>query len=212
MIKDKKPFFCKSMQSLLPDLRIYAYNLCKNDIQADDLVQQACMKAWEARDTFKPGANFRKWLFRILRNEYFQILRRSWRNVEYCPVKHELLLAYDNPCESTSDLRSVMAVLKELPRAQYEAIILVMLGGFTYEEAGYILECSAGTLKSRVSRGRERAMTQLNTVSLKPAQKAAANDIKTSVLAEISAIIEAILQAAGYTLKADLPRLSNQLA
>ena len=50
--------------------------------RADDLVQETLTKAWAHRDSFQPGSNMRAWLFTILRNEYYSVLRKRRREVE----------------------------------------------------------------------------------------------------------------------------------
>ena len=65
--------FSDDLETHLPDLRAYARVLCGDVVRADDIVQNACLKAWENRASFDPqkGA-LRGWLFRIVRNEFFQ--------------------------------------------------------------------------------------------------------------------------------------------
>lgn len=147
--------FADAIEALIPEMRAFARSLCKDAALADDLVQDACLKAWGARDRFRPGAAARPWLFRILRNEYYQHARRSWRNVQAEDGEMEQALVCAENAEAMCDLRLVADDIQALPDGQREAMILVVAGGFTYEEAGEICDCSAGTVKSRVSRARE---------------------------------------------------------
>ena len=155
-----------AIEQLIPELRQYARNLCKDAVLADDLVQEACLKAWSARDTFRPGTAARPWLFRILRNEYYQIKRRNWRNVEYDQDKAESSLIALTDLEVSFDLKILKHLIAQLPQGQYEALLLVVAAGFTHDEAGEICGCSAGTIKSRVSRGRVALKELYNTNDL----------------------------------------------
>lgn len=192
--KEAELTIADAIETLLPELRAYAKRLCKDDTLADDLVQDTCMKAWSARQTFRSGSEARPWLFRILRNEYYQITRRSWRSVTYDQEKAEQTLVASTDLESASDLRVMKSMLEQLPTNQYEAMLLVVAGGFTYDEVGAILGCSAGTVKSRVSRGREalhHLMTQNgsgNTVL--PRETVNDGCVMTSIVADIARIVE----------------------
>src|SRR3954463_14696775 len=67
--------------SLIPQLRAFATVLCRNRELAEDLAQEALVKAWRAQNSFEPGSNLKAWLFTILRNEFMTNQRRSWRQV-----------------------------------------------------------------------------------------------------------------------------------
>lgn len=74
------PDFATLIAASLPDMRNYARKLCAgDDALADDCVQDACMRALEARGQFDPSRPFRPWVFTIVRNAYLQRARRSWR-------------------------------------------------------------------------------------------------------------------------------------
>lgn len=62
--------FRRQLQDIIPSLRAFARGLCGNRELADDLAQEAMMRAWAARDSFEPGTNFRAWIFMILRNHF----------------------------------------------------------------------------------------------------------------------------------------------
>nr|WP_290916279.1 RNA polymerase sigma factor [Hyphomonas sp. 34-62-18] len=150
-----KGSFVDQLEAMVPQMRVFARRLCRNDDLADDIVQEACLKAWAARDRFIAGAPMRPWLFRIIRNAHIQHWRKAWRCAYLDPSDAEAcLIAPDNP-EWTSDFQAMQQALQHLPIKQREAIVAVLAVGFSYEEAGQLLGCSEGTIKSRVSRGRE---------------------------------------------------------
>ena len=150
--------FADELERLLPELRAFARSLCRNRDLADDLVQETCLNAWGAIDRFQDGAAMRPWLFRILRNEFYQHTRRAWRSTELEPEQAERMLMANESLEVRSDFRVLQAAIDSLPQAQRDAIILVAAAGFTYDEAGLICDCSAGTIKSRVSRARDAVL------------------------------------------------------
>src|SRR3546814_4845172 len=80
-IKRSKPdaAFRDELLAALPHLRAFARGLSGRADFADDLVQEAAIKAWTARDRYTPGTNMRAWTFAILRNHYLSELRRPKR-------------------------------------------------------------------------------------------------------------------------------------
>jgi RNA polymerase sigma factor (sigma-70 family) len=65
----------------IPNMRAFAISLCGNRDRADDLVQEALVKAWNHLDSFEQGTNLKAWLFTILRNAYFSELRKTKREI-----------------------------------------------------------------------------------------------------------------------------------
>lgn len=153
--------FVDELERLIPELRAFARSLCRERELADDLVQNTCLKAWQAVDSFEPGAPMRPWLFRILRNEFYQYSRRSWRSTTLDQDVAENTLVATVGLDAQIDFRVLQAAMSDLPDVQREALILVVAAGYTYEEAGEICNCSAGTIKSRVSRAREAVIYKM---------------------------------------------------
>ena len=146
--------FKRELVGLIPHLRAFARTLCGDPAAADDLAQDAMMKAWDARTSFQPGTNMKAWTFMILRNQFYSEKRRSWRQTQLDQEAAErTLLATDDPTAPIA-LDELRQALSSLPDEQREALILVGAGGFAYEEAAEICQCAVGTVKSRVSRAR----------------------------------------------------------
>lgn len=142
--------------ALAPDLRAFARTFHRDPARADDLVQEAILKAWTNLDKFKPGTNLRAWLFTILRNTFLSEMRKRKREVEDADGALVAGLAEKPRQESALELQDFRDALNLLPDDQREAIILVGAAGFSYEEASAICGCAPGTVKSRVSRARKR--------------------------------------------------------
>jgi RNA polymerase sigma-70 factor (ECF subfamily) len=146
--------FKAELVGLIPHLRAFARSLTGDATAADDLAQDAMLKAWDARASYQMGTNMKAWTFMILRNQFYSEKRRSWRMSQLDQEAAErTLMAVDNP-EAPVALDELRQGLAMLPPEQREALILVGAGGFAYEEAADICGCAVGTVKSRVSRAR----------------------------------------------------------
>jgi RNA polymerase sigma-70 factor (ECF subfamily) len=153
--RERDGIFQRELVKLIPHLRAFARTLTGDAAQADDLAQDAMIKAWDARKSFQLGTNMKAWTFMILRNQFYSDKRRSWRQIQLDQEAAErTLVAVDNP-ESPLALDELRLAMAMLPDEQREALILVGAGGFAYEEAADICGCAVGTVKSRVSRARK---------------------------------------------------------
>jgi RNA polymerase sigma-70 factor (ECF subfamily) len=155
--------FKRELVALIPHLRAFARALSGDPASADDLAQDALMKAWDARASYQMGTNMKAWTFMILRNQFYSEKRRSWRQTQLDQDAAErTLVAVDDP-QSPVALDELRLGLGMLPPEQREALILVGAGGFAYEEAAEICRCAVGTVKSRVSRARRALQGILET-------------------------------------------------
>lgn len=153
--------FRRELVTLIPHLRAFARTLCGNATAADDLAQDAMLKAWDARASYQMGTNMKAWTFMILRNQFYSEKRRSWRQTQLDQEAAErTLMAIDDPSAPLS-LDELRLALNTLPDEQREALVLVGAGGFAYEEAAEICGCAVGTVKSRVSRARRAVQALL---------------------------------------------------
>jgi len=159
--------FTDELEVILPELRAYARMLCANRDMADDVVQNACLKAWKARKSFDPkrGA-FRAWMFTIARNEFLQLIRKQ-RPVDYCdPAEFEYRLVENCQIETRSACAAAIRALFTLSPEQRDVFILVIAVGYSYEEAAKICKCSVGTIKSRISRARAKLADLIEEMDL----------------------------------------------
>ena len=169
--------------TLIPQLRAFARTLTGDATAADDLAQEAMMKAWDARASFEMGTNMKAWTFMILRNQFYSEKRRSWRQTSLDQEAAErTLVATDDPAAPVA-LDEVRLALAMLPSEQREAVVLVGAGGFAYEEAAEICGCAVGTVKSRVSRAR-RALQAILDHGAYNRDGAAAGGAMSDILAQ----------------------------
>ena len=146
--------FKADLIALLPHLRAFARGLCGRADQADDLVQEAVLRAWSARETFVPGTNLKAWLFTIARNHFLNELRRAHRETQLDEGQAEDALVSQPEQEDRLYLSDLHSALDRLPPERREALLLVGASGFSYEEAAQVCGVAIGTIKSRVARGR----------------------------------------------------------
>ncbi|MGV1754188.1 sigma-70 family RNA polymerase sigma factor [Agrobacterium sp. CG674] len=139
----------------LSSLRRYARSLVRSTSDADDLVQDALVKAYERQRTFKSDGNLRHWLLSILHNTHIDRHRSaSARQRSDDIVSSDAALSYPAPQEQSAYLSQVKDAFMRLPDEQREALHLVAIEDLSYQEAAETLGIPVGTLMSRVSRAR----------------------------------------------------------
>jgi RNA polymerase sigma-70 factor (ECF subfamily) len=141
-----------------------ALRLTRNRAEAEDVVQEAFLRAFRSFDRFNPGTNSRAWLFTILRNVFLNRVRSQGREVLEAEMGglDQVEMTTDtqvgrNPEEQflqTMLHGDVDRALTTLPLAFREAVLLVDIEGLTYREVAEVLDCPIGTVMSRLSRGR----------------------------------------------------------
>lgn len=149
--------FAADIEKIIPELRGFARMLCGDQVRADDIVQNACLKAWRARASFNPekGA-FKSWMMTITRNEFLQDMRKNKRIDCHAPNDLEDWLVADCQLNNQAECSDAIQQLFTLEREQRDVFILVVAMGYSYEETAEICRCTIGTVKSRVHRARAR--------------------------------------------------------
>jgi RNA polymerase sigma factor (sigma-70 family) len=151
-LSDKE--FQSSLLGITPHLRAFARTLCGSADHADDLAQTALLKAWAARTSYRAGTNFKAWMFTILRNQFYSEARRARFTGEYDQEMAERTLCTKGGQEENVELNDVMRAMETLPANYRDALILVAVGDFAYEEVAEICGVALGTVKSRICRAR----------------------------------------------------------
>ncbi|MEM8750653.1 MAG: sigma-70 family RNA polymerase sigma factor [Pseudomonadota bacterium] len=153
--------FKTELLSVIPSLRAFALSLTRSSDRADDLVQEALMKAWNKHNLYLEGTNLKAWVFTIMRNEFYSQMRKRGREVQDSDGILAANLASHPQQEGHMDMNDFRSALETLPEDQREALMLIGANGFSYEEAADIIGVAIGTIKSRVSRARNRLMEVL---------------------------------------------------
>jgi RNA polymerase sigma-70 factor (ECF subfamily) len=154
------------------------YRLTENAEEARDLTQETFLRAFQSIGRFRGDADLRTWIYRIAINQA-RNRRRWWRRRRrdstvsldsldrlYGQPLHATLRAEQTSCPEQQTLahereRVLSAALQRLSRAYRETVILRDIEGFSYEEIAKTLEIGVGTVKSRLSRGREELRRRL---------------------------------------------------
>jgi RNA polymerase sigma-70 factor (ECF subfamily) len=157
-----EPALRDELIAAIPSLRAFALSLTNDPTRADDLVQDALVRAWSSFDRFERGTNLHAWLFTILRNNLYSEHRKRRREVEDVDGVYAETLVAAPEQHGHLDLDDFRRALAQLPLDQREALILVGAQGFSYEEAASVCGCAVGTIKSRVNRARARLATLLS--------------------------------------------------
>ncbi|MBU2867792.1 RNA polymerase sigma factor [Pacificibacter marinus] len=140
----------------LPAMRAFALSLTRSSSHADDLVQDAIMKAWENLHSFQAGTNMRAWLFTILRNTFYSDQRKRKREVQDSDGTFAATLSEKPDHDGRLAMAEFEQAFVQLKTEQREALMLVGAMGFSYEEAALTCGVALGTVKSRVNRARLR--------------------------------------------------------
>lgn len=149
------------MLEAMPKVRRAAMAWTRDVTAAEDLVQDALVKALGARDSFQLGTNMGAWVCFIARNVFFTQKRRSWRWQQMPTVRDksgeevediDFIQVAPNQ-HNKLELDDLLEAIGYLPADQREAILLIG-EGLSYDEVAGELGVTEGTVKSRVSRGR----------------------------------------------------------
>ena len=157
----------------------FAYRLVMDEDEANDLVQDAFLKAYRFFDYYQQGTNAKAWLFRILKNAFINDYRKKSKRpaqIDYNEVE-EFYNSDDEGTSLTVDLRSetvkqkmgdeVVNAINTLPADFRMVIILCDIEDFTYEEMAKILDIPIGTVRSRLYRARNVLKNKLNDYAKK---------------------------------------------
>ena len=149
--------FQKALIAEMGHVRAFARSLCagRSDV-ADDITQEALAKAWAARARFAAATNLRAWLFSIVRNTFRDQRRKAWRETLLDNMEGVAGATSGRESSDKVELQDARRALGVLAEDQREALVLVAVAGFSYEEAAEICETAVGTIKSRVNRARQR--------------------------------------------------------
>jgi RNA polymerase sigma-70 factor, ECF subfamily len=146
----------RDIEAEIPRLRRYARALTRDLIAADDLVQDCLARALGKLHLWQRETDLRAWLFTILHNQYINHVRRTAREGAAVGLsEREPLLARAPQQGRRLELRDLERAITKLPPVQRSVVLLVGLEGMSYEEVAAVLDVPVGTIRSRLSRGRQ---------------------------------------------------------
>lgn len=154
----------RQIVEVLPRLRRLARVLAREPADADDLVQATVERALVHQEQWRPGTRLDSWMFRIMKNAWIDESRaRNRRSKVFAPEEQGEMVGLDGAAAMQARLEAgdVGRAMARLPDEQRLAVALVLVEGLSYKEAADVLEVPAGTLTSRLVRGRMALLAEL---------------------------------------------------
>jgi RNA polymerase sigma-70 factor (ECF subfamily) len=193
-VSDRRASFERDAVPVLGELYGAALRLTRNPADAEDLVQETCLKAYAAFGSLHAGSNVRAWLYRILTNNYIDGYRHRQRQ----PAQHPTEAITDrqllrSAMHMSTGLRSaeaealdrlpdgdVVAALRELSEDFRMAVYLADVQGLAYKEIADVMSSPVGTVISRLHRGRRQLRELLRERGVAPARASSATGCRQS--------------------------------
>ena len=160
----KRRVLSEAIKETFQKLYGYAMALTRNPTDAEDLVQETCVRAIEAVETVHPEKNVKSWLFTILRNVWRNQVRQRVRShvVDLDGLERSAAAAVEPGRDphalyvSKVESARVRQALENLPEDAREIILLREFAELSYEEIADVLRCPPGTVMSRLARARSK--------------------------------------------------------
>jgi RNA polymerase sigma-70 factor (ECF subfamily) len=162
--------------------RVYTHciHLTNNEHDAQDLAQDVFIQAYKSIGSFRNEADLGTWLHRIAVNQWINICRKNRKIIAFSlndplqttegELNRELAATDETPQEKVeqNEMRELLyAAMNQLPADFKTALVLREMEGYSYDEIAALLNCSLGTVKSRISRGRKALKSELKAIRKK---------------------------------------------
>jgi len=154
-----------------PRLRAFAYSLVRDEAEAEELVQETCLRAIGARHRFTPGTNLKAWLFTILRNLHLNrrrdlaarpgIIPLDERLPDAGHLAHHPMSSVEQDVLGRAEMEAVTEAFRRLPPPFAVPLHLVAVEDLSYAQVATILELPVGTVMSRIYRARRLLISHL---------------------------------------------------
>ncbi len=159
-----RPAFARLVDAYWDRLHRWLFHLARDCHRAEDLTQETFLKALAAIGSFRPGSNFRAWLFRIGHNNFVNLKRGERRNTVALPDETPGADPASDPVKTAGDreqLARVSAAVAALPSDFRAALLLRAEQGMSFREVAAVLKITEETARWRVFKARQKLMTVL---------------------------------------------------
>jgi RNA polymerase sigma-70 factor, ECF subfamily len=149
-----------------------ARRLTGNDHDAEELVQETYLHAFEHADQLKSLAACKVWLFRIMRNRFISLHRAARArpelvvvegDLEKLPAADEVALQLERAAIARMSRAAIEKAIARLPEEMRATVTMCDIEGFSYHDISEIVGCPVGTVRSRIARAREQLVRALAT-------------------------------------------------
>lgn len=158
--------FSQAALEQLDSLYGYAMTLTRSQSEAEDLVQETYLRAVRAFGQLLPNSNLKGWMFVIMRNAWLNQVRHARVGPSFVELdKGEDELHHWTSARAEDpyaiyirklERKEIIEAIESLPELYREIIVLRDVEGFSYQEIAGLLDCPAGTVMSRLGRGRQK--------------------------------------------------------
>ena len=142
--------YCKAMFNT-------AYNFVKDDMAAQDMMQEAFIKAFAKINTYNAEASFGSWLKRIVINQCLDFIKK--KNLETVEIKEDVISIEDDNdwnIDQETSMQAIYSCIEMLPQKCKNVVKLYLLEGYDHQEVAQILEISEVSSRSQLSRGKNK--------------------------------------------------------
>jgi len=172
--KSLKREFEEKILEHIDSLYNLAIRMTQNEQDAEDLVQEASLKAYRHFDKFKPGTNFKAWIMTIARNIYINCYRKKLKEpqkIEFEAVEDFIALTEISGAQEEIFSENIKSSIDRLPEELRTTIMLFYAEGFSYKEIAKIMDVPMGTVMSRLYTARQTLKRQLSAYERKRSSK-----------------------------------------
>lgn len=138
-----------------------ALRLARDRTKAEDLIQETYLQAWRSFHRFELGTNLRAWLYKIMFNVFYGLIRKQ--KLALVPVEEVIAetIAYDPPTPQRLTDEDVLNALERIPRDFQIPVVLADVEDLSYREISEAMQIPLGTVMSRLHRGRKLLRVEL---------------------------------------------------
>ena len=161
MVQNTQPDLAQLIEQHYEALYRYAYRMSGGAADAEDLTQHTFLMAQQRLDQLREPDKARAWLFTILRNAFLKSIRRDKKGTVSLNELPDPVQETTDHSNITVDSDDLQKLLNQMPADFRDAVVMFYFGEFSYREIAEQLDIPAGTVMSRLSRGKAWLRTRL---------------------------------------------------